>query len=45
MRLGKLVGISLTVAPLVTIASQELPPLKPGDRIRVAAPTLSPAPS
>ena len=44
MRLGKLVGISLTVAPLVTIASQELPPLKPGDRIRVAAPTLSPGP-
>ena len=44
MRLGKLVIISLTVAPLVTIASQELPPLKPGDRIRATAPTFSPGP-
>src|SRR5437879_1401649 len=41
MRLGKLVVISLTVAPLVTTASQEPPPLKPGDRIRVTAPRLS----
>jgi hypothetical protein len=44
MRLVKLVVMSLTVAPLVTISSQELPPLKPGDRIRATAPTLSPSP-
>src|SRR2546428_2539870 len=41
MRFGKLVVISLTVAPLATSASQEPPPLKLGDRIRVTAPTLS----
>jgi hypothetical protein len=44
MRLVKLVVMSLTVAPLVTISSQELPPLKPGDRIRATASTLSPSP-
>jgi hypothetical protein len=44
MRLCVLVLISLTVAPLVTIASQELPPVKPGDRVRATAPTLSLSP-
>ena len=44
MRLGTLMLISLIVAPLATIASQQSPPVKAGDRVRVMAPSVSGSP-
>ena len=44
MRLSSLLAMSLVVAPLTTIASQESPVLKRGDRVRVRAPSVSGGP-
>lgn len=44
MRLRTLILISLVVAPFGTIASQQSPPVKAGDRVRVMAPSVSGSP-
>jgi hypothetical protein len=44
MRLVTLMIISLIVAPLATIASQQSPPVKAGDRVRITAPSVSGSP-
>ena len=44
MRMRSLLAIGLTAAPLTAIASQESPVVKPGDRVRIMAPSVSRAP-
>jgi hypothetical protein len=44
LRLRTLLAASLAIAPLATIASQEPPAIKSGDRVRVTAPTVSAGP-
>jgi hypothetical protein len=44
VRLGALMVIGLMVAPVATIAAQQAPPVKAGDRVRVIAPGVSGSP-
>jgi hypothetical protein len=44
LRLTTLLATSLAIAPLATIASQEPPAIKSGDRVRITAPTVSGGP-